>query len=238
LSLHVVLALTLAPAFLSHINLFFGGNRQGNRYFADSSYDWGQDMVVLSNWMDENLEDEVAQLAIFAPMKPSWYGIEGDVIFQMGAGFPRGASLPELRPGVIAASATILAGPYFRVEGTGWSEANERAYWMSRRLISQVVEEAGQDPEAWLRVIASQPEIPWVSVIETYSRLRIKRFLHILQPEELLARPADTIFIWRLSLEAFEASGFPGEPHLPASFPLPELMHYLRQQQISEPGRP
>ncbi len=47
--------LLVAPNFLSYFNEFGGGTENGYKYVTDSNYDWGQDLIKLKDWADQNL---------------------------------------------------------------------------------------------------------------------------------------------------------------------------------------
>jgi hypothetical protein len=241
LALHVLLAVMTAPSYLSFINIFFGGPEAGHRLFADSSYDWGQDMGVLAEWLEtqEDLSGR-PQLALFSPLNPEALGIEGDVMYQYGGDFQRGYSLPPFRPGRIAVSATILSGTYFNIPSKGWTAELEDRYWASRHLVARVLEEAGTDPERWLHVFAEQPDIPWSNVVQLYSRLRVKRYLHLLETRPVEARPADTVFIWQVDTEFLEEFRLLEEPVLPDDFNLHSVLRRweagTRGGEVTVPG--
>jgi len=229
LLVHGLWSFFMAPAFLSYINPFFGGPRNGHHLFADSSYDWGQEMYVLEEWLDENADGEDPLLAVFAPMRMEFYGIEGDLIYQFGAGYPINASLPPLRPGLVAVSATILSGPYFLTQSADWTERDEKNYWISRSAVAEVFAAAGSDPQEWANYLRSRPEIEWETILSAYARLRIKRLLYLIRGKEPLARPSDTIFIWEFTPEEFQLGGFLTEPALPKGFNLPLILKSLRE---------
>jgi hypothetical protein len=44
---------SVAPYFLSYFNEFAGGTANGYRYVTDSNYDWGQDLLRLQQWVDQ-----------------------------------------------------------------------------------------------------------------------------------------------------------------------------------------
>ncbi len=242
LMLHAGLAVWVAPAFLSYFNPLAGGSGKGYFFFADSSYDWGQEMYVLAEWLEENPDPEgrEVQLVLFAPMKPSWYGIDGRVLYQFGAGFPAGWVFPEIRPGRVAATATMVSGPYYLARGMAWDETEERNYRLTRSLIAEGKAVAGEDPGAWIRHMNAHPDRPWERIFQVYSRLRIKRLVSLLRQEESVTRPADTIFVWDLSQALYDAADFGGEPLFAPDSPIPSIIQQWsarrRAQEADEQG--
>lgn len=236
LGVHALLAVWIAPSFLSYFNLLAGGSKEGYKYYADSSYDWGQEMYVLADWLAENEPDSAPMLALFAPMKPEYYGIRGRCIFQSGAGYPVEASAPVLSDGLLAVSATILSGPYFRVATSSWDKIQEENYWLSRSAMGEAVQAGGDDPEAWLDYFESRPEVPWGMVVSAYSRLRIKRLLYLISMKKPFARPSDTIFIWKVEKEDLARGKFDSEPTIPDSISLPDLLRSWQARKNSDQG--
>ncbi|WP_420631979.1 ArnT family glycosyltransferase [Candidatus Leptofilum sp.] len=106
-------SLFIHPHYLSYFNLAADGPANGAAILADSSNDWGQDLLRLQNWLAENGEDSV-RLGWFGIGDPAYYGMQ----FEPLPGFPRAEFLslwnnppfdveaPE--PGLYAISASSL----------------------------------------------------------------------------------------------------------------------------------
>ena len=124
LRLHRSLALVLAlglllptllihPHYLSFFNWAAGGPANGASLLADSSNDWGQDLLRLQAWLVEN-EEETVKLGWFGIADPTYYGID----FEPLPGFPRAIffslwnnppyNLEKPEPGLYAISASSL----------------------------------------------------------------------------------------------------------------------------------
>ena len=105
--------LWLHPHYLSFFNAAAGGPANGASILADSSNDWGQDLLRLQGWMAENGE-EIIRLGWFGIGDPAYYGLEYEPL----PGFPRAEFLslwnappfsPEApEPGLYAISASSL----------------------------------------------------------------------------------------------------------------------------------
>ena len=100
-----------APRYLSYFNLIGGGGSHGERYFVDSSLDWGQDLPRLRNWMDDEGVQQV-DLAYFGTADPAAYGIDYSKVVMVHDFRPAD---PALRPSSgdwFAVSKTLLQGAY------------------------------------------------------------------------------------------------------------------------------
>ncbi|MEM7334634.1 MAG: phospholipid carrier-dependent glycosyltransferase [Chloroflexota bacterium] len=104
------------PHYLPFFNIFAGGPSNGYRTLVDSNIDWGQDLPLLKEWMDENGVSRV-WLSYFGEARPDYYGIN-----YVGLdSFPPRLMHPDTRPfypeqpaaGIYAISATTLQGVHF-----------------------------------------------------------------------------------------------------------------------------
>ena len=77
-------SLFIHPHYLSYFNWAAGGPTKGAAILADSSNDWGQDLLRLQAWMAEN-GVETIKLGWFGIADPAYYGIENEPL----PGFPR-----------------------------------------------------------------------------------------------------------------------------------------------------
>ncbi|MCA9944708.1 MAG: glycosyltransferase family 39 protein [Anaerolineales bacterium] len=105
--------LRIHPHYLNYFNLAAGGPANGAAILADSSNDWGQDLLRLQDWLAENGAESV-KLGWFGIADPAYYGMNYEPL----PGFPRAEFLslwdnppfnpaaPE--PGLYAISASSL----------------------------------------------------------------------------------------------------------------------------------
>jgi hypothetical protein len=123
--------LWIHPHYLSYFNLAAGGPANGASILADSSNDWGQDLLRLRDWMMENGEESI-KLGWFGWADPAYYGIN----FEPMPGFPRPEFLglwnnppfnpdnPE--PGLYAISASSLWESHWEARHVyAWFRAQE-----------------------------------------------------------------------------------------------------------------
>jgi hypothetical protein len=108
--------LAIHPHYLSYFNLAAGGPENGRNILIDSNIDWGQDLLRLQQWMDENGAESV-KLGWFGTAVPEYYGINYDPLPGLGGvgqpqffdawwDLPFNSANPA--PGLYAISATSL----------------------------------------------------------------------------------------------------------------------------------
>ncbi len=100
---YMLSTLSAFPHYLAYCNEFIGGTGNGYKWFADGSFDWGQDLKGLGSYV-QTYRIPVIQLAYFGTAKPEYYGIRYTTLEE-----PDGC---EPTSGVIAISATRLQGVY------------------------------------------------------------------------------------------------------------------------------
>lgn len=117
----VGVAVWIYPNYLSYFNPAVGGSSNGYRLLTDSNVDWGQDLLRLQAWMDENDVASV-KLGWFGTADPEYYGIPHqplpglgrDRYFRLWWEPPFTPEHPE--PGIYAISASSIWEPPLRVE--------------------------------------------------------------------------------------------------------------------------
>jgi hypothetical protein len=72
----VVASLTVFPHNLSYFNELVGGPAGGGKHLLDSNIDWGQDVILLRDWLRQHPEATPLGLAYFGAFDPSDLGIE------------------------------------------------------------------------------------------------------------------------------------------------------------------
>ena len=105
--------LWIHPHYLSYFNVVAGGPENGPSLLADSNVDWGQDLLRLQDWMEENDVHSV-KLGWFGIGDPAYYGIN----YEPMPGFPRAEFLSQWttppfnttqpEPGIYAISVSSL----------------------------------------------------------------------------------------------------------------------------------
>lgn len=82
--LFVATPVSVHPHYLSFFNAVAGGPENGYRILVDSNIDWGQDLLRLKTWTEENDVPEV-NLSWFGTADPNYY----DIPYQPLPGLPR-----------------------------------------------------------------------------------------------------------------------------------------------------
>lgn len=120
---YIIGTVRVYPHYLAYFNEAIGGPSNGHKYLVDSNLDWGQDLKGLKHYMDRHGISKI-QLAYFGSADARHYGIDYDYLpsvglapnqagqrwwFEYSADNP---AQPEIRPGLLAASATLLRGRF------------------------------------------------------------------------------------------------------------------------------
>jgi len=121
---HVASTLSVAPHFLSFESLAVRGRPAGEEALLDSNVDWGQGLVALARWMDEEGVPAV-NLSYFGSGLPEGYGIAYRALPSF-LPIPPLRGVPEGGPPLewTAVSATNLPGLY--LEGDPFAELRAR----------------------------------------------------------------------------------------------------------------
>lgn len=106
-------SILIYPHYLAYFNELAGGPDGGWRYLVDSNLDWGQDAILLQQYLDERGVDRV-KLGWFGESRPEYYGLDYEPL----PGWPPNRENAATRtfspvapaPGVYAISATNLQG--------------------------------------------------------------------------------------------------------------------------------
>lgn len=100
--------LSVHPHYLAYFNEGAGGPRGGVHHLVDSNLDWGQGLLALADWLQDDAPDAPLYFAYFGAMDPANAGIEYE-----------GLNPRNPKPGLHAVSATRLVGvEYFPGEPT------------------------------------------------------------------------------------------------------------------------
>ncbi len=117
----ILTTLSIHPHYLSTFNVAAGGAANGHTIAVDSNVDWGQDLLRLQKWMEEN-DVPTVKLAWFGSADPAYYGISYEPLPGIGRAefFPLWWDLPfdPIAPeaGVYAISVSNLKELPLRLE--------------------------------------------------------------------------------------------------------------------------
>ena len=107
----LIIDIILHPHYLSYFNVLGGGPANGHQVLVDSNIDWGQDLLRLKEWMEDNEVDKV-KLSWFGSADPAYYDIDYEPLpglthhFDLWWDVPFDPIAPE--PGVYAISVSNL----------------------------------------------------------------------------------------------------------------------------------
>jgi len=113
LALQALATLSAYPHFLAYTSVWAGGRDAGQEVLVDSSLDWGQGLLELQRFMEEEAVDRVS-LSYFGSAPPEAYGIVYEALpsfFRLEGGV---MSEPGVRPRFTVISATNLNGLYLQ----------------------------------------------------------------------------------------------------------------------------
>jgi len=71
---YVYSAISIYPNYLAYFNEIAGGPSNGAKHLSDSNIDWGQDLILLKKYMDDN-HIPVVHLCYFGNSDPRYYGV-------------------------------------------------------------------------------------------------------------------------------------------------------------------
>jgi hypothetical protein len=127
LAWHAAGTLAVAPRYLQFFNELAGGPEGGHRWLIDSNLDWGQDLIRLREYLEQQRIDKV-NLAYFGRVNPAVYGIHF-------------TPLERDSHGIAVISASFLMGrPYLWYQGgrLRWVPADSYAWLRERAPIARV----------------------------------------------------------------------------------------------------
>jgi len=97
---------------IAYFNEFAGGSKNGYKHLLDSNLDWGQDLPLLAQYLEEQ-EDQEVWLQYFGSVSPSLYDIDARPIIEpYSQPESTGVLLDPLSDGLYVVSLTNLFGEY------------------------------------------------------------------------------------------------------------------------------
>jgi len=110
LVLYAVGPLSYQPHFLAYFNEFVGGPAEGYKYLGDSNLDWGQDLQLVAEYVEQSAV-EPNLIAHYGTGSPAYYGLTIPPIFD-DAGNVIGIARANPAPGRYIISTSRLQGAY------------------------------------------------------------------------------------------------------------------------------
>ena len=195
---HAVASLAVRPFYLSYFQPLAGGVEGGWRHLVDSSYDWGQGLPDLSDWLDRKAargDGAPVFLTYFGADSPRARGL--DVIRFGDEWNDRGERVfpAPLRGGWFVIGATHFQRVYLPVRGS-WGPRQEAVY---RQLLSRR-EAAGQTPRD------GAAEKLLLQDLMDLELMQFGRLCHFLRDREPLAIVGGSLLVFRLTDEEVGAA--------------------------------
>jgi len=131
----IVSSLAVFPHSLSYFNEFAGGPKNGVQHLNNSNIDWGQDLLLLRDWVQANKPEGRFHLAYFGRVNPRAAGIDYQLPSLASSKDVQaaGIAMPHLEPGWYAVSVTLLQGRAYMIRHPNgqWvtAEENSLAYF-------------------------------------------------------------------------------------------------------------
>jgi hypothetical protein len=122
----LAIALLAWPNYLAYFNWVSGGPSRGHKYLLDSNLDWGQDLISLRRYMEQEHIESV-DLAYFGRVDPAIYGVRYQ---HLGLGSPQRYA---------AISANLLWGRMYYVNGTDYWPLDRDTFAPARRMRPKAV---------------------------------------------------------------------------------------------------
>lgn len=211
LAIHAGDVATRWPLSLAYFNQIVPRGRE-YQWLVDSNLDWGQDLLRLRNWLEENrCPSEPLYLCYFGSSLAS-----GVLPSAEDMGFAPGAGMAQrFRPGLYCVSATLLQAVYQQPLGP-WCASFEETYQRSRGFV--IGEKS--DPDAAAVIVersrndalhvgpAGQSDDPTVAeaAVYAFNILQSGRLLAFLRHQIADANVGGSILVFRLSASDLKAA--------------------------------
>jgi 4-amino-4-deoxy-L-arabinose transferase-like glycosyltransferase len=114
-------SLAVYPHCLSYFNELASGPRGGAFHMVYSAHDWGQDLLYLKQWLDNNPQAQPLRLASFTYFDPQFAGITSRRPCQASEIKSSNIESNPLEPGWYAISTTLLWGIPWRCQSEAYS---------------------------------------------------------------------------------------------------------------------
>ncbi len=118
-------SILIFPYHLSYFNELILGPKHGYKYLVDSNLDWGQDLIRLKKFLDQEGEESLI-LSYNGSADAHYYGIRYQYLPGYGLNYPQHYQIQYNRKEFIAVSATNLQSVFFNLHDTyDWLKAKE-----------------------------------------------------------------------------------------------------------------
>jgi hypothetical protein len=203
-SWHIGASLTARPHYLAYFNEIIGGSKNGWRYLADSSLDWGQELPGVKAWLDTHAQpSEPVYMSYFGTGDPAYHGLRVRRLpFIQVVNIPQ--PVVSLEPGLYCIGATMLTHVYSNVRGP-WTLELEKEFIAVRALESKLVTYT-QNPARRTELEREISAAQWNAIAQRYEILRFARLCYFLRVRRSEAQIGYSFYIYRLTAEEIHAA--------------------------------
>lgn len=200
------------PHYFAYFNELAGGSAKGHEIVVDSSYDWGEDLPAVRDWLAARAGGPNGKLPVYI----SYFGCADLLHYKINA-----VQLPSfydfrplqpypLGPGTYIISATMLHSLYTTAMGP-WRTSYEQAYQDLTKDMGRLEEALANQTVPVL--LAREGEQNWGKKLRLYDDLRFARLCAHLRQRKPDARITYGMLAYDVSLAELQQalSGPPGE---------------------------
>jgi 4-amino-4-deoxy-L-arabinose transferase-like glycosyltransferase len=132
------------PHYLAYFNWASGGPEHEPAHLIDSNLDWGQDLIALQKWWEENIPNERLGLAYFGQINPSIFRLRGERFDWFLPPVPPNSTTP-----VAERPDPMLVGPAKKLTAGYYAVSASLVYGLPWRLYDPAPPELDKVPAAW-----------------------------------------------------------------------------------------
>jgi len=223
-------SLSTYPHYLTFFNQLAGGPERGRELLVDSSLDWGQDLYLLDDWLDDHNagpDREPVTLSYFGRGSVEYIGLDVRYWRSRGLFLDERFHILPLSPGLFVTSASTLQGLFAPVHSP-WTQRHESSYVFLLDEMERLIA-ASTDLESALELIEREGAANWNNQIFHFINYRASRMRLYLKQKEPIAELGNTLFIYRLSPEDTREMVIRPELGFPEDFPVQELLSRTRE---------
>lgn len=192
-ALHAGESVLSRPFYLAYFNAAAGGMERGYRLLVDSSFDWGQGLPDLENWLEAlraTGDRTPVFLTYFGADSPRARGLDvirfGDETNDTGERvFPA-----PVRGGWFVIGATHFHRVYLTTRGAEWTEAHEALYRTLLERRAAAAKAGTRSPEEQKRLLQDLMDL---------EIMQFSRITHYLRPREPREIVGGSLLVFRLS---------------------------------------
>lgn len=208
---------SIYPNYLAYFNAIGGGPANGYQHLVDSSYDWGQELPALNDWLARNVYSHSPQprvyLSYFGSVPPSAVGLKVTMLpsfwspYQLEPNYTEQFEM-QLQPGLYCISASMLQSVYNNGARGPWTAEHEERYKALLQNVSSFASADAAKRQELVEKAAAQTGVDgnrvWSEMIEQLKYLRLGRLCRWLRTRTPIKQINYGILIYNLSAADLE----------------------------------